>query len=102
MMRELNINTRTTGFVSPAESYVDRRLDLNELVINNIHSTFYFRYEGENRLGIRSGNIIVIDRSIVPKVGELVVLYDERGFYIDKFENQKNLWGRISWVLKKQ
>jgi len=99
---DLSVKTRTSGFASPAESYVTKRLDMNELIIDDVHATFCFRYEGENIHGIRKGNIIVVDRSIDPKEHELVVLTTDNQFVIDKYNNQPNLWGRISWILKKQ
>ena len=101
-MNNLTIKTDTTGFASPADAYVDTRLDLNDLVCPNIHSTFYFKYSGEGAFGIRPGNVIVVDRSIEPKIDELVVVSTNDGFKLERYNNQENLWGRISWVLKKQ
>lgn len=100
--KELKISSRTTGFASPAESYVDKRLDLNELIIDNVHTTFYFRYMGPDTLGVKRGNILVIDKSIDPVYGELVVLTDKTCFKIREFDGQPNLWGRVSWILNKQ
>lgn len=99
--KELHIKSRTTGFASPAESYVDKRLDLNELIIQNTFTTFYFRYMGPNTLGVKTGNILVIDRSIDPVDGDLVVLTERDHFKIRKYEGQTNLWGRVSWILNK-
>ena len=99
--KELNIKSRTTGFASPAESYVDKRLDLNDLIIQNVHTTFYFRYMGPNTLGVKTGNILVLDRSIEPTEGDLVVLTDKQCFKIRKYEGQENVWGRVSWILNK-
>jgi DNA polymerase V len=100
--KELHIKSRTTGFASPAESYVDKRLDLNELIIDNVHTTFYFRYMGPDSLGVKKGNVLVIDKSIDPVEGDLVVLTDKTCFKIRKYEGQTNLWGRVSWILNKQ
>jgi len=99
--KELQIKSRTTGFASPAESYVDKRLDLNDLIVNDVHTTFYFRYSGPDVLGVRNGNVLVIDRSIEPKEGDLVILTDKTFFKIREYQGQTNLWGRISWVLNK-
>lgn len=99
--KELNIKSRTTGFASPAESYVDKRLDLNELIIKDVHTTFYFQYSGPDVLGVMNGNILVIDRSLEPKYGDLVVLTDKSHFKIREYEGQENLWGRVSWILNK-
>ena len=99
--KKLNISSRTTGFASPAESYVDKRLDLNELIVNDIHTTFYFKYMGPDTLGVKKGNVLVIDKSQEPLDGELVVLTDKTCFKIRKYEGQENLWGRVSWVLNR-
>jgi DNA polymerase V len=99
---ELYINSRTTGFASPAESYVEKRLDLNELIVSNMTTTFYFRYMGPTTLGVSHGSILVIDRSVEPKEGDLVVLSEKSFFRIRKFDGEENLFGRISWVLEKK
>ena len=101
LTQDLQIKSRTTGFASPAESYVDKRLDLNDLIIQNTFTTFYFRYMGPNTLGVKTGNILVIDRSIDPMEGDLVVLTEKDHFKIRKYEGQTNLWGRVSWILNK-
>jgi DNA polymerase V len=100
--QNLTINSKTTGFASPAESYVDKRLDLNELVVKDIHSTFYFRYKGPKTLGVETNDVLVIDRSLQPQEGDLVVLTDKLCFKIRPYENQTNLWGKVSWILKKK
>lgn len=99
--KKLNISSRTTGFASPAESYVDKRLDLNELIIKDLYTTFYFRYNGPETLGVKKGDVLVIDRSEEPKIDDLVVITDKSCFKIRKFEGQENLWGKVSWILKK-
>ena len=98
---KLNINSTTTGFASPAESYVDKRLDLNDLIISNIHTTFYFRYKGPNTLGVKTNDILVIDREVVPDDDDLVIITDKNCFKIRKYEGQDGVWGKVSWVLQK-
>ena len=99
--KELQIKSRTTGFASPAESYVDKRLDLNELIVQDVHTTFYFRYMGPNTLGVKKGSVLVIDKSVDPNYGDLVVLSDKSCFKIREFEGQENLWGKVTWILNK-
>ena len=99
--QSLNIKSTTTGFASPAESYVDKRLDLNELIINNVHTTFYFKYRGPNTLGVKTNDILVIDREIEPELDDLVVITDKTCFKIRKYEGQSDVWGRVSWILQK-
>lgn len=101
VQKDLLINSRTTGFASPAEAYVEKRLDLNDLIVENVHTTFYFRYMGPDTLGVKRGNILVIDKSIDPVDGDLVVLSDKSFFKIREYDGQENLWGKVSWILNK-
>jgi DNA polymerase V len=104
MLRHQNpiyINATTTGFASPAETYVDKRLDLNDLIVKDHYTTFYFKYSGPTVFGINQGDTIVIDRTEEPKDGDLVILTDKTHFKLREFKGQKNLWGKVTWVLKK-
>ncbi|SDG95149.1 DNA polymerase V [Paraburkholderia phenazinium] len=63
------------GFPSPAQDHTQRRIDLNEVLVLNPLSTFLFNVEGDSMkgAGIQHGDKLVVDRSIEPKHG-LVVL----------------------------
>ena len=100
--KELNIRTTTSGFASPAESYVDKRLDLNDLILKNIYSTFFFRYQGPNVFGVEQDDILVIDKAEVPQIGDLVVLIDKSYFKIREYQGQDNVWGKVTRNLKKK
>ena len=97
----LESNATTTGFASPAETYVDKRLDLNDLIVKDHYTTFYFKYSGPNVYGVTNGDTIVIDRTEDPKDGDLVILTDKTYFKLREYKGQKNLWGKVTWVLKK-
>ena len=97
----IEINTKTTGFASPAETYVDKRLDLNDLIVKDHYTTFYFKYSGPTVFGINQGDTIVIDRTEDPKDGDLVILTEKTHFKLREYKGQKNLWGKVTWVLKK-
>ncbi|TWI76772.1 DNA polymerase V [Desulfobotulus alkaliphilus] len=55
----------SAGFPSPAQDYVERSLDLNDLCIHNPAATFFVRVSGDSMEdgGIRSGDILIVDRS---------------------------------------
>ena len=93
------VRTKTTGFGSPAESYVDKRLDLNDLIITDPYTTFFFKYEGEDKFGIKSGDILVVDRSQDPEIGDLIVNKTTTKLQISKYSNQEEIWGTIIWTL---
>ena len=100
--KELSIKTQTTGFASPAETYVDKRLDLNDLIVRDLYSTYYFKYSGPNVFDVKQGDVIVVDRSEVPNDGDLVILTDKTFFKLREYKGQNNLWGKVSWVISKR
>ena len=59
------------GFPSPAEDYLDRPLDFNELLIENPAATFAVRIAGESMTGagLFPGDIAVVDRAREPVDG---------------------------------
>ena len=63
------------GFPSPAEDYLQESLDFNRDLIKHPESTFYGRVDGDSMIdaGICDGDIAVIDRSVEPSDGDVVV-----------------------------
>ncbi len=53
------------GFPSPADDYVDKGLDLNELLVRHPAATFFVRVSGDSMVGagIHSGDVLVVDRA---------------------------------------
>ena len=74
------------GFPSPAEDYVEKKLDLNEHLIRHPAATFFVRVEGESMKGanIFKGDIIIVDRSIQPKNGSIVVAVVNQEFTLKR------------------
>ena len=67
--------TISAGFPSPAEDYIELGIDLNKYLIKNPISTFFLRVSGNsmNNAGIYNNDLLIIDRSINPKPGHIVV-----------------------------
>jgi DNA polymerase V len=63
------------GFPSPADDYIEQRLDLNEKLIQNKTATFLLTVEGDSmkNIGILDGDILVVDKSILPTDGKIVI-----------------------------
>jgi DNA polymerase V len=63
------------GFPAPGDDQVENILDINDLVVKNPASTFFVRVEGDSMegAGIFSGDVLVVDRSIEPHDGRIVV-----------------------------
>jgi DNA polymerase V len=117
------------GFPSPAEDYLSESLDFNRDLIKHPEATFYGRVKGDSMidLGIEEGDIAVIDRSIEPEHGDIVVAYingdfnvklldlthkkdgyielkstnpKAPNFRIDEYDNFQ-VWGVVIWTIKK-
>lgn len=63
------------GFPSPADDYMDRKLDLNDYLIKHPAATFYCWTEGESMegVGIFDGDLLIVDRGERPIHGDVVV-----------------------------
>lgn len=74
------------GFPSPATDYVEARLDLNKLVIQHVESTFFLRAKGLSMLGagIHDGDVLVVDRSIKPSHGHVVIAIVDGDFTVKR------------------
>ena len=62
-------------FPSPADDYVEDRLDLNQHLIQHKEATFFLRAKGHSMIGagIHDGDLLVVDRSIDPTHGAIVI-----------------------------
>lgn len=71
----LYISHVPAGFPSPAEDYIAGQLDLNELLIKRPSTTFFVRVSGESmkNAGIQHQDLLVVDRSIEPSNGKIVI-----------------------------
>jgi len=63
------------GFGSPAQDSGVTRLDLNDILIRHPQATFLMRISGDamREAGIASGDIVLVDRSITPAHGQVVI-----------------------------
>lgn len=63
------------GFPSPADDYVERTLDLNEHLVKHPAATILVRAQGDSMKGrgIYSGDILIVDRSLKPCHGNIVI-----------------------------
>ncbi|MCY1718587.1 translesion error-prone DNA polymerase V autoproteolytic subunit [Microbacterium sp. SL62] len=114
----------SAGFPSPAEGWFRGDLDLNEHLIRDKNSTFLLNVAGDSMTGagIFDGDHIIVDRSITPSLGAVVVaivdgeltlktLAREGGRLILRAENPRfpsialegdldaQLWGTVVWNL---
>ena len=76
------------GFPSPAEDYLSESLDFNRDLIKHPEATFYANVDGDSMigLGIYPGDIAVIDKSLEPAHGDIVVSFINEEFNIKQLD----------------
>lgn len=85
------------GFPSPAQGYEQKAIDLNELMVHNPPATFFVRAQGDSMVdaGIQDGDLLVVDFSIDPKHGDIVIAKLDDGFTVKRLSQrhgQVQLW----------
>jgi len=65
------------GFPSPGDDYIEKNLDLNELLITNPSATFFVKVEGDSMInaGINSGDTLVVDKAVEAKDKSVVIAH---------------------------
>ncbi|MBM3590871.1 MAG: translesion error-prone DNA polymerase V autoproteolytic subunit [Alphaproteobacteria bacterium] len=63
------------GFPSPADDYIAETIDLNKYLIKHPTATFLVRVIGDSMIdaGINDGDVLVVDRSLEVKNGNIVI-----------------------------
>jgi len=67
--------SQATGFGAGSDEYGERSYDLNERLVKNKPATFFLRVSGDAMInaGIFSGDMLIVDRSLKPANGKIVV-----------------------------
>jgi DNA polymerase V len=65
----------SAGFPSPADDYVEKKLDLNDHLVRNRQATFFLRVSGDSMIGagIHNGDLLIVDRSLTATHKKIVV-----------------------------
>ncbi len=82
------------GFPSPADDYVEKNLDLNELLVQKPAATFFVRAQGESMLGagIHPNDILVVDRSLEAIPGKVVICAINGELTVKRLERVNSQW----------
>ena len=114
------------GFPSPATDYMTQAIDLNKELVKHPAATFYGRVVGDSMIdaGVDEGDILVIDRSLTAKDGDMAVCFVDGEFtlkYLRIREGELTLvpanpnypqihisegvefrmWGVVTYIIKK-
>jgi DNA polymerase V len=118
-------NANATGFGAPTDDYMDKGVDLNEQLIRNKPATFFMRVQGNSMVNasIHDGDIVIVDRSIKPQSGKVIIAVVDGEMLIRRFEKTINkvrlipetpklspmeisdyadfsIWGVVTYVIK--
>jgi DNA polymerase V len=76
----------SAGFPSPAEDHLELTLDLNRALVRHPNATFYGRVKGSSMIeaGIEDDDILVIDKSLEPKDGDIAVCFLDGEFTVKR------------------
>ena len=63
------------GFPSPAQDYVERQIDLNELLVAHPSATYFVRVTGDSMrdANIGEGDLLIVDSSLRAKHDDIVI-----------------------------
>ena len=114
------------GFPSPATDYMTQAIDLNKELVKHPAATFYGRVVGDSMIdaGVDEGDILVIDRSLTARDGDMAVCFVDGEFTL-KYLRMKDdeltlvpanpnypqihisegvefrMWGVVTYIIKK-
>ena len=74
------------GFPSPADDHIDMQMNLHDHLVNNADSTFCVRAIGESMkdAGIKSGDIMIVDRAVEPKNRSIILALIDGEFTVKR------------------
>lgn len=77
------------GFSSPADDYIENKLDLNELV-EHPEATFFVRVNGYSMVNARlnPGDLLMIDRAVKPKNDSVVLAVLDGEFTVKRLQKR--------------
>lgn len=82
------------GFPSPADDYSDSSLDFNEYLVKNKAATFIVRVQGDSMIGagIRTGDLLVVDRSAKPANNSIIVAVIDGEFTVKRLVKELGIY----------
>ena len=79
------------GFPSPAQDYLEDDIDLSGYLIRNPAATYVMQVQGDSMqgVGIMSGDLVVIDRSVRASHGRIVIACQGGEFTIKRLKRDR-------------
>jgi DNA polymerase V len=115
-----------TGFASPADDYLEGKLSLDTLLVQNKEATFFARAKGDSMVGagISDNDLLLVDKSLAPVTGNIIIAVVEGELLVRRFihrdgfallqsenpnypeigikdDQELQIWGVVTAVIKK-
>ncbi|ALR78924.1 translesion error-prone DNA polymerase V autoproteolytic subunit [[Enterobacter] lignolyticus] len=76
------------GFPSPAQDYVEKRIDLNELLVSHPSATYFVKASGDSMVeaGIGDGDLLVVDSALTAEHGNIVIAAVDGEFTVKRLQ----------------
>ena len=84
------LGTVTAGFPSPAEEELNDTMTLDEYLITNKEATYLLKVDGESMIeaGILPGDLLLVERGVEPRDGDIVIAQVDREWTIKYFRKR--------------
>lgn len=84
------LGTVAAGFPSPAEEELADTMSLDEYLISNPQATYLLKVDGDSMIeaGIRPGDLVLVQRNLAPKAGDIVVAQVDGEWTLKYFEKK--------------
>ncbi len=88
----LFLTTVAAGFPSPADDYVDKKINLHEYLVRNSSATFFLKAHGESMInaGIYDNDLLIVDRSIEASHNKIVIAAIDGELTVKRLLRRKN------------
>lgn len=85
------------GFPSPAQDFMDLAIDLNKELVKHPSATFYGRVRGDSMIdaGVSDGDILIIDKSLNPRDGDMAVCFIDGEFTLKYMRIER----KVVWLI---
>jgi len=82
-----------SGFQSPADDYKEERLNIMEKLIRDPLNTYFFECDSDAMQGfdIRKGTLLVVDRTLTPRGGNIVVAWVDGDWLVRQLVDLKGV-----------
>jgi DNA polymerase V len=93
------------GFPSPADDYIESRINLHEVLVTHPAETFYLKAGTDcEAAGVHKGDVLVVDRSVQPKTGRVAIMVEGGALRVQLIPAQSvqplELWGVVTFIIR--